>query len=193
MCRRAACSLPLSEVANVGFVAGSENDEFQEMEWSSDGKIIAVGNTYSSNFPITPDAYDKTLSGERDMVLMKFDHVNWRLDYCTYIGGGGGSDIHNAAMEMVVDDDGDILVLGVTESDTFPTTANAYDREHNGRYDTVLMKFGLRCYPMIKLKWSSSCKPAEKESVWSVMALMTPPPWLRPMWGLPLAREPMWR
>jgi hypothetical protein len=50
------------------------------------------------------------------------------LQFSTYLGSTG----FDLFREMVVDDHGDIYLVGETESEDFPTTEDAFDRSNNG-------------------------------------------------------------
>ena len=88
--------------------------------------------TGSSDFPISPSAFDTTYNGGRDNFIVKLNAAGSALLYSTFLGGsdddwdwGGGSDI-------MVDGSGAAYVTGYTESTDFPITSGAFDTVYNG-------------------------------------------------------------
>ncbi len=93
------------------------------------GDIYVTNNTESSDFPVTPGAYDTTFNGgDSDVFVAKLSSTGDQLLYATYIGGsdtetGGG---------IAVDSAGNAYVSGTTYSTNFPTTSGAYARNYRG-------------------------------------------------------------
>src|SRR5262249_60777788 len=89
------------------------------------------------DFPTTPGAFDRALSGSTDAFVTKFDKNGANLVFSTYLGGNpeqdpnspfyqmGGGD---AAWGVGFDPAGSVIVSGNTSSPDFPTTAGAYSR-----------------------------------------------------------------
>jgi hypothetical protein len=99
-----------------------------------DGSIYVVGATESTNFPVTPGAYD-TVGGTAqcpvgpnctDAFVARIDPKGSRLIYATYLGGSGTDCQLGCA--VAVDSAGAAYVTGGTESTDFPTTFGAPDR-----------------------------------------------------------------
>ncbi|MGD9052771.1 MAG: SBBP repeat-containing protein, partial [Desulfobacterales bacterium] len=93
--------------------------------------IYVTGYTRGTDFP-TKNAYDTTRGGTQDAFVAKFDPSlsgAASLIYSTYLGGG---DLDHG-YGIFVDADGNAIVTGYTDSDDFPTTADAYDDTRNAR------------------------------------------------------------
>ncbi len=123
--------------------SGSPSDN-----WGNTATFDNKGNAYAGGitttirgtdvlppFPTTPGAYQIESGGGWDVAILKFDSVGQNLLYATYLGGAGT----DVPQSLIVDDNGDLLILGVTSSADFPTTATAFDREFNGGIETSVI------------------------------------------------------
>jgi ankyrin repeat protein len=102
------------------------------------GNIFVASFSSSSGFPTTLGAYDRSYNGNSDIILSKFNKDLTTLIASTYIGGS-----KNETCEMcTVDDEGNVYVVGTTNSPDFPTTSGAYDESYNGgENDIFVVKF----------------------------------------------------
>ncbi len=90
----------------------------------SSGSAYVTGETNSSNFPTTANAFQASLGGPlgvRDAFVTKLDAAG-KVVYSTYLGG---SDL-DLGTGIAVDSSGNAYVTGTTTSSNFPTTANAF-------------------------------------------------------------------
>ena len=111
--------------------------------WGSTATPGEKGNLYSAgvtthvnvggSFPTTPGAFQTTYGGLYDIGLLKYDSLGKRLLYATYLGGGGSESPHS----LVMNSNEELIMLGTTSSNDFPTTANAMDRTFNGGEQVV--------------------------------------------------------
>lgn len=91
-----------------------------------EGMIYVTGQAAPS-FPTTANAYQRDFGGYWMAFVSKIDPTRAGaagLVYATYLGGSR-NEFGNA---IALDDDGTVVIAGSTNSDTFPTTAGAYDR-----------------------------------------------------------------
>lgn len=90
-------------------------------------KVDGSGNTYlaggscSTAFPTTPNAVAAELNGAMDAIVLKLNTSGNGLLYATYLGGTGPGDGFELAYGIDVDPQGNIYVLGTTNSPDFPT------------------------------------------------------------------------
>ncbi|MGB1317225.1 MAG: hypothetical protein ACPG5W_03405, partial [Flavobacteriales bacterium] len=82
----------------------------------------------SGNYPTTVGAYSVTNAGLVDMAISKFSPDGTTLQYSTYIGGGSTDAPHS----MIVNNQGQLVILGSTSSSNYPTSTGAYDGGFNG-------------------------------------------------------------
>ena len=86
-----------------------------------------VGQAFSGMFPATPGAFQTNYGGIYDIAILKYDSAGQNLLYASYLGGSDSESPHS----LVMNDDQELLVLGTTSSDDFPTTTGAFDRTYN--------------------------------------------------------------
>ena len=98
------------------------------------GNVYVTGITESGNFPTTAGAYDTSYGGGWDIFLSVLDPTLGSLLSSTFLGEGG-SDYGTA---IALDGAGKIYVAGHTRSNSFPTTAGAYDTSYNGIQDAFV-------------------------------------------------------
>jgi len=113
------------------FIGGDKDDFGRGIAVDSIGNIYITGDTNSSNFPTTPGAYDTTINGYYDVIILKLNQNGSTLLYSTFVGGVGGigSECGN---DISIDSNGNVFVTGLTNSMDFPTTPGAYDTSYNG-------------------------------------------------------------
>jgi outer membrane protein assembly factor BamB len=126
-----------NELVYSTFLGGAGVDDSWDMALDLAGNTYLTGYTWSSNFPTSADAYDKTLTGSRDIFVTKLSPTGNTLIYSTYLGGWGGA---NYGWGIAVDEVGYAFITGFTTSMYFPTTAGAYDRTYNGNDDIFITK-----------------------------------------------------
>jgi uncharacterized repeat protein (TIGR01451 family) len=119
-------------VPGMGKLCGTDSGAALAVD--AQGMVYVTGKTRSQDFPTTPGAYDTVFSNpeiglNEDTFVVKLDltgGVNGLL-YGSFVGGGTPS----RGQDMVIDGDGQLYVVGVSESDPlgrhyFPTTSGAY-------------------------------------------------------------------
>lgn len=112
------------------------------------GNLYGGSGIYASGYPTTVGAYDISYNGPEyngtggfpsDVAVSKFNAAGTDLLYSTYFGAEGIDIPHS----MIVDDAGNLYLLGSTSSDSIPTTVNAFDRTFNGG-TTVTLSSSIR-------------------------------------------------
>ncbi|HTE29885.1 MAG TPA: PKD domain-containing protein [Chryseolinea sp.] len=92
------------------------------------GNLYSAGvtneNAFGGDFPATNGAFQVSYGGVYDVGILKYDSSGANLLYATFLGG----DETESAHSMVVNDVGELIVLGTTSSANFPTSPLAYDR-----------------------------------------------------------------
>jgi hypothetical protein len=111
------------------YIGGTGDDVCKTIALSDDGAIYVSGETiiYSS-FPTTKGAFDQTHNGSWDMFITSFDSTLSAISASTLLGGH----LYERSREIYLDDDGNVIVAGVTISDDYPVTPGAYDETFNG-------------------------------------------------------------
>ncbi len=133
----AKLSNDLTTLIAASFLGGSSWDEATVLAIDGQGNVYVAGQTGSANFPTTPGAYDRTYNyGLCDTFVAKLSSDLTTLRASTFLGGSG----RDFATAIALDVQGNVYIVGLTDSVYFPTTPGAYDRTHNGYYDTFVAK-----------------------------------------------------
>ncbi|WP_371804301.1 SBBP repeat-containing protein [Candidatus Lokiarchaeum ossiferum] len=123
-----------SKIIFSTYIGGSAHDEARFVAVDPNGYIYVVGQTKSTNFPITSNAYDQTFNGITDVFICKINPDGMTMSYSTYIGTSQGD--YPTAMD--VDEFGQVFIAGGTWSSSYPTTLGAFDESFNGVSDMFL-------------------------------------------------------
>ena len=115
--------------------SGSEADN-----WGNTACFDDRGNLYSGGianhfradflgpFPATPGAFQTFWGGLWDSAIFKMDSTGTEMIYATYLGGIGSEVPHST----IVNNKGELVILGTTSSFDFPVTTGAFDQSFNG-------------------------------------------------------------
>jgi hypothetical protein len=117
-------------------LGGSARDYGTAIAVDGAGSAYITGSTDSPDFPTTPGAFDTTYNGAYDVFVTKLTADGSDLAYSTYLGGSDDDD----AFGIAVDGAGNAYVTGVTRSNDFPTTPNAFQSTLNGVDNTFVTK-----------------------------------------------------
>lgn len=101
---------PVSLQQNYG------DDARSEILLDRQGNAYVASCSRSANFPITASAFQKTLRGNQDALLMKFTPNLTSLLFATFLGGSSD----DAGYVLSIEEGGDVLVAGGTASTDFP-------------------------------------------------------------------------
>ncbi len=87
------------------------------------GGVYLAGNTFSTDFPVTPNAEQPTNGGSQDVWVMQLDPTQGgnAVLYSSFLGAGADEFVKAIA----VDKNGVIYLTGNTDSGAFPVTAGA--------------------------------------------------------------------
>lgn len=128
--------LVIDPLVNSTFLGGSNYDEGQAVALTGDGDVLVAGSTRSIDFPFTPGAVQRSLTGTSCAFVSKLDRNLTRLVFSTYFGGTGwdyGSDVG-------VDGSGNVYLAGVTFSSDLPVSSGAFQRSLSGTSDAFVCK-----------------------------------------------------
>ena len=128
------------------FIGGSDFDWGRAIAVDAAGSAYIAGQTKSSNFPVTNNAFDRTFNvlncprcgiDNYDAFVLKLNSSGSALVYSTFLGGA--TDIDDA-LGVAVDSAGNAYVTGETGSTDFPVTPGAFRTTRNGEYDAFVTK-----------------------------------------------------
>lgn len=135
-------------IAWASYLGGASTDHGHAVAVDPVDHIYVVGQTFSTNFPLTTGAYGSSAyqtpyAGAGDAFITEFDPNGASLRYSTPVGGTGADDARGVA----TDAGGFVYVAGTTASTgsaatDLSTTTGAYQATHAGATDAYVLKFG---------------------------------------------------
>ena len=126
---------PTLHLAFGTYLGGMATDVANGVAVDAEGNAYVIGRTESDNFP-TGDPMQPVRRGGRDMFVAKIDAEGTGLIYSTYIGGAADEN----PLEIVVDNEGNAFITGVTSSLDFPVV-NAFQPVYGGgQQDAFVLK-----------------------------------------------------
>lgn len=150
------------------YIGGSGNEMPHSLVIDhSNNNLIIGGKTSSNNYPVTSNAYDNSFNGGLfDIFLTKLNSNGTALIGSTFLGGSGTDGVNVSAVyttmnntkynygddsrsEVLVDNLGNIYLIGNTQSTDFPVTSNAFKSILGGPQDGVFVKFNPNLSTMI--------------------------------------------
>ncbi len=118
-----------SDLDYATYIGGSGSETLGSIAIDSSGSAYITGNTRSSDFPVTPGAYDTSYNGNYygDAFVAKLNPTGSALEYSTFLGGTD----EDYGSAIAVNGSGMAFVLGSTYSSDFPTTPDGFDTTFN--------------------------------------------------------------
>jgi hypothetical protein len=102
----------------------------------SSSNVYVTGVTNSSDFPVTPNAFQMKLNGTTNAFITKLSATGTTLLYSTYLGGNN----QDTGIAIKVDNNDNIYITGSTNSTNFPVTSNAAQSSLSGSLDAFITK-----------------------------------------------------
>jgi hypothetical protein len=115
---------PTGDVIWTLDIAGNSHDYAEGIVLDSSNDVLVTGWTDSENFPLV-NAMDNELTGFREAFIMKLSGDDGSILFSTFLGG----DYTDEGRGIVLNEAGEIYVVGSTGSTDFPTTPDAYQGE----------------------------------------------------------------
>jgi hypothetical protein len=124
------------------YVGGTGDDGATSIELDSSGDVWFKGNTKSTDFPVTPGAFQLVNAGDFDAYLAELNSTGTQLLYSTYLGGSGteyGGATAGLALDTQVPPD--VYMTGYTNSTNFPVVPGSLQTSNAGENDGFVSKF----------------------------------------------------
>ncbi|MHA2336990.1 MAG: SBBP repeat-containing protein [Candidatus Hodarchaeales archaeon] len=118
------------------FIGGTGYDLGESITLDNSNQVIIAGTTQSENFPLKGEV-DSTQTGN-EIVMLKLSADGSSITNSTYLGGL--SNDNGGHIEM--DNLGNVILIGYTESPDFPVSSNAWHDSLEGSRDIYIVKFG---------------------------------------------------
>lgn len=109
-------------VNSSGILTPNYGDQFRgEIQTDTAGNFYAASCTYSTNFPVTPAAFQQTPGGQLDGCVFKMSPDVSQMLWCSYLGGTSD----DASFALILDTNQNVYATGGTVGGGFPTTPTA--------------------------------------------------------------------
>jgi beta-propeller repeat-containing protein len=118
-----------------GYIGGTGTEEGRGIDVNSQGIIAATGYTDSVNLPVK-NPLQATYGGGNLDVWVAAVNKTGELRYLTYLGGS----MKDLSYDLSIDNNGDIYLVGGTNSDDFPTKIGPYLTHNSGSFDGFITK-----------------------------------------------------
>jgi hypothetical protein len=118
------------------YIGGSANDYGSAIAVDGSGNAYVTGLTSSTDYDVTPWAFQTTNGGGRDVLVTKLNATGTALVYSTYIGGNGDE----LGRGIAVDGSGNAYVTGWTNSTDYDVTPGAFQTTNGGGADVFVTK-----------------------------------------------------
>lgn len=119
------------------YYGGSDNDYGTGIAVEASGNILIIGTTSSNNAIATTVAHQPAYGGGiSDAFIAKFDTSGTRL-WATYYGGS----MEDKGNGIIIDANGNILIVGVTSSNNAIASLGAYQTTNGGNSYAYIAKF----------------------------------------------------
>ncbi|MBI4479698.1 MAG: SBBP repeat-containing protein [Acidobacteria bacterium] len=132
------------------YLGGTGDDAIWGLGLDGDGNAYVAGETTSSIFPTTLNAFQRTRASTRDSFVTKVSPTGNTLVYSTYLGGNSD----DSAQGIAVGGDGTAYVTGYTLSTNFQIV-NGFQRNYAGGF-CVDQGFLVPCYDAFVARVSSN-------------------------------------
>ncbi len=118
------------------FIGGSGKESSLRMTIDSEDNIIITGQTASENYPLKGKLFSDYNGSKPNLFLTKLKSDGSDILFSTIIGGAE----NDYPMDIAVDRNNNIFVIGMTKSNDFPVSPSAFDISHNNGDDAFLFK-----------------------------------------------------
>jgi len=125
-----------SSLAYSTYLGGFYHEYGNGIAVDGSGNVYVTGETASSDFPSTADAYQSTNAGNSDAFISKLSASGDSLSFSTYLGGTAS----DAGYAIAIDRRGNPCVTGYTSASDFPVQNPAQPNYAGGSSDAFAAK-----------------------------------------------------
>jgi beta propeller repeat protein len=129
-----------SDLDYLTYLGGTAGEYGYGTAVDGSGNAYVTGWTLSENFPVTNNAFQKSLAGSADAFVAEISASGDVLLYSTYLGGAEGGGLGDVGRGIAVDTSGNAYIVGETNSLNFPTTVDAFQRDGGYSGDAFFTK-----------------------------------------------------
>ncbi len=117
-------------------VGGTDSEYSYAIAVDDSGNAYLTGMTLSYDFPTTTGAFQTVNNQPINAFVVKLEPDGTALAWSTFLGGG----LIEFGFDLALDGDRNVYVIGDTNSEDFPTTADAYKTTFDGGYVMFITK-----------------------------------------------------
>ncbi len=117
------------------YIGGSGSQQGYGIAIDGSGNAYVTGLVISSDFDVTPGAFQTTYAGGYDVFVTKLNSTGTALVYSTYIGGSSLDE----GRSIAIDGSGNAYVTGRTGSTDYDITTGAFQTTYGGGYNDVFV------------------------------------------------------
>ena len=118
------------------YVGGSNDDSANAIVVDSYGCAYVAGWSESDDFPVTQGAYQSSLAGQANAVIVKMNATGSDRTYCTYLGGN----YIDWVSSETLDSSNNLYLAGITQSSNFPASKGAVQGTLAGEQNAFVTK-----------------------------------------------------
>ncbi|MCR5115445.1 MAG: gliding motility-associated C-terminal domain-containing protein [Bacteroidales bacterium] len=174
------------------YLGGNSAEVPHSLFVNENNELYVYGTTSSTNFAVTPGAFDTTFNGGdaytltstvifengSDIFISKFNDSGSALLGSTYVGGTRNDGLNTASQlrqnyadevrgEIILDNQSNVYVATCTQSVNFPVTAGVLDSTYNGTpQDACIVKFS---HDLSTLIWSTYLGSTGDDAAYSLV------------------------
>ncbi|MFX3625834.1 MAG: PKD domain-containing protein [bacterium] len=178
------CDIAISKYDSSGqnllyatYIGGTDNDYPHSLVVDEQDRLVMLGSTYSTDFPVLANCYDTSKAngvGNSDIVIVKFNDNGTALLGSTFVGGNGNDGINAGTLvynfaddfrgDVLVGFDGNVLVATCSNSGNFPRVKAAQNTKKAG-YDGVAFSLDST---LENLVWSTFLGGSGNDALYSI-------------------------
>jgi hypothetical protein len=117
------------------YIGGSNDDYGNAIAIDGSGNVYITGQTFSTDYYVTPGAFQTTNGGFSDAFVTKLNSTGTALIYSTYIGGSD----KDVGYSITIDGSGNVYITGWTSSTDYNTTSGAFQTTFGGGITDVFV------------------------------------------------------
>ena len=120
------------------YIGASGIENAEDLSIDTYNRIVITGYTSSSDYPILNSNIQDQHNGDYDIFLTCLEENGSSLAYSLIFGGKG----NDWGQKLAIAPNGDVYVIGRTESTDITTTLTALSRTYSGNTDGLIIGFG---------------------------------------------------
>ncbi len=131
-----------SQLIYTTYLGGESSDYPHSIIVDNNQQLSVFGSSESIDYPTTSNAFQNIKSGLDDIIVSKLNADGSDLVGSTFIGGSDVDGINQSDIstnygedfrgEIILDQQGNIVIATCTSSSDFPVTSNAFQSQYNG-------------------------------------------------------------